>query len=139
MGNPVIIDTGPLIALLNGRDQRHTWAKSQIDLITDPLMTCEAVLSEVFFILRNNVPGGEESLCKMIDRGILMSEFCFKEHSHRVLEILQKHRDLPTSFADACLVCMVENLNKAKIFTLDRDFKIYRKHNRQIIPLLYPN
>ena len=139
MGNPVIIDTGPLIALLNGRDPHHTWAKSQIDLITDPLMTCEAVLSEAFFILRNNVPGGEERLFKMIDRGILMSEFCFKEHSHRVLEILQKYRDLPTSFADACLVCMVENLNKAKIFTLDRDFKIYRKHNRQIIPLLYPN
>jgi len=44
----------------------------------------------------------------------------------------------PLSIADACLVCMSELHDRARIFTLDSDFRTYRRHGRQVIPLIFP-
>lgn len=40
------------------------------------------------------------------------------------------------SLADACLVRMCEIIDHSIILTLDNDFQIYRKTNRQVIPVL---
>ncbi|WP_071783249.1 PIN domain-containing protein [Rubidibacter lacunae] len=47
-----ILDTGPLVALLNRRDRHHQWATLQWAEIEPPLLTCESVLSEALFLLR---------------------------------------------------------------------------------------
>ena len=43
------------------------------------------------------------------------------------------------SLADACLVRMAELIDDSVIFTVDSDFRTYRKHGRQIIPLITPH
>jgi predicted nucleic acid-binding protein len=74
----------------------------------------------------------------MIERGLLRSAFAFESHRSHVLAILRKYRDLPTSFADACLVAMAETDSQPRILTVDSDFKIYRKRNRRVLPLIFP-
>ena len=49
-----------------------------------------------------------------------------------------RYRDVPMSFADACLVRIVECTDNASIMTLDSDFRIYRQAGRRVIPLLIP-
>jgi predicted nucleic acid-binding protein len=55
-----------------------------------------------------------------------------------VLKLLEKYADVPMSFADACLVRMTETLNDPVLLTTDDDFRIYRRHGRQIIPCVLP-
>ena len=52
---------------------------------------------------------------------------------------MQRYGNVPMSFADACLVCMAEELPSSRVFTLDSDFQVYRRHARQMIPLLMPD
>ena len=47
----VVIDTGPLVAWLNRRDQHHRWSVQILDTVEVPLITCEPVLSEACFLL----------------------------------------------------------------------------------------
>jgi predicted nucleic acid-binding protein len=43
------------------------------------------------------------------------------------------------SIADACLVRLAERLTASPVLTLDRDFRVFRKHGRDIIPLVTPD
>jgi predicted nucleic acid-binding protein len=54
------------------------------------------------------------------------------------LKLLEKYADVPMSFADACLVRMTETLNDPTLLTTDADFRIYRRHGRQVIPCVFP-
>lgn len=51
---------------------------------------------------------------------------------------METYKNVPMSFADACLVCMVEQSPDSEVFTLDRDFTIYRQQRRRLIPLIAP-
>jgi hypothetical protein len=53
-----------------------------------------------------------------------------------VLNLLQKYSDVPMSLADACLVRMTETLPDPVILTTDSDFRIYRRHSRQMVPCM---
>lgn len=55
--DPVIVDAGPLVAFLSAADKHHEWAAEYLGRCEMPLITCEAVLSEVFFHLRKNAAG----------------------------------------------------------------------------------
>ncbi|MBT5927185.1 MAG: PIN domain-containing protein [Verrucomicrobia bacterium] len=135
----IIVDAGPLVALVNRRDRAHSWCVKQLGAFSDPLLTCDAVLSEAFFLLKRHTDGGELSLCEMIQRGLVKSCFKMSDASFRVPEILKKYVNLPASFADACLVAMAEMYEKPKVWTLDSDFRIYRKRDRRIIPTIALN
>jgi predicted nucleic acid-binding protein len=55
-----------------------------------------------------------------------------------LVDLLRKYADVPMSLADACLVCMAEFQSATTVFTLDSDFRLYRKRNRQVVPVLMP-
>jgi len=76
---------------------------------------------------------------EMIRRGLIRSSFSFSENEGRLLSIMKKYAKLPTSFADSCLVAMAEQYENAKVWTLDSDFRIYRKIDRRLIPLISPH
>jgi predicted nucleic acid-binding protein len=57
----------------------------------------------------------------------------------RVLKLMQKYADVPMSLADACLVRMSETLENPVVLTTDDDFRIYRRHGRQVVPCLTPS
>ncbi len=133
----VVADTGPLVAALRARDNDHAWARAQLSSLSDPLATCEAVLTEAFYLLQG-VAGGHERLAALVDRGAVEVRFDFQDERDSVLRLLRKYADTPMSFADACLVRMSELHRDSRIFTLDRDFEAYRRNGRERIPLLAP-
>jgi uncharacterized protein len=138
MNRLVILDTGPLVAFINGRDRYHEWSKLHWARFDPPLLTCEAVLSEACFLLKNN-EGGQAAVLELLRRGILRLPFKIDEHADQIKWLLQKYADVPMSLADACLVRMSEMYADSPVLTMDDDFRVYRKNKRQIIPILSPS
>lgn len=137
MARTVLIDTGALIAVLSKRDQHHDWARSNFESLTSPCLTCEAVLSECFFLL-GRTPSGKKVFSSLLERGIVAVDFSFRDQLGDTLRLIQQYRDTPMSFADACMVRMSELHPNSAVFTTDTDFKTYRRNGRQAIPLLAP-
>ncbi len=132
----VILDTGPLVAYLARNEQHSAWCSTQMATLKPPLYTCEAVLSEAQFLLQA-YPKGTDRLIALLRRSILNVSFSYAEHAERVNELMVKYADVPMSFADGCLVCMTEQ-TESTIFTLDSDFRIYRRRRNQPLQLVAP-
>jgi len=133
----ILADTGPLVAYVNQTDQHNRWAVATFGSFYEPLCTCEAVISEVLFLLRSadlNV----ETFLQLLERGAVKTTFSMEENRADVLNLLRKYADQPMSLADACLVRMAELNDHCQIFTTDRDFLVYRRKGRGVIPLLAP-
>ena len=137
MKRQVILDTGPLVAFINGRDRYHKWSVSQWAQIEPPLMTCEAVLSESCFLL-SDTGKGSLTVLELLKRGVLSLPFRIDDSFDQIKWLLKKHSNIPMALADAWLMRMSELYINSQVLTLDNDFKIYRKNKRQVIPLLTP-
>jgi len=137
MKGGLLVDTGPLVASINRRDRFHTWTKVQLAEMEPPIFTCEAVLAEACFLLRN-LPGGSRAVMEFLARRILEVPFRLEEHARPVANLLQKYADAPMSLADACLVRMSELREDSLVWTLDKHFRLYRRHGRQVVPTLMP-
>ncbi len=137
MRRQVILDTGPLVAFLNGKDRYHDWAVEQWGQIRPPLLTCEAVVSEACFLL-GRIRQGPRVVLELLHRQVLNLSFCLKDQVPAVATLLQKYDSIPMSLADACLVRMAEMSEGSPVLTLDAHFRVYRKNKRQMIPLLLP-
>jgi len=133
----VLIDTGPIVAVLVAKDQHHQWATEQFSLLLPPLFTCEAVLSEAQFLI-HNFGGDPVAVLDMIAKGVLNLAFAVEGELDRLRRLQQTYRNVPMSLADACLVRMAELHPRSRVFTIDSDFHIYRRHGRQMIPVLMP-
>ncbi len=134
----VIIDTGPLVALIDRRDRYHFWVKAELATIQPPLLSCEAVLSEAWFLLQR-VSNGRETLVKLLKSQQIIVPFQFNQEVESITELLTQYASVPVSLADACLVRMAEQYPKSFILTLDSDFQIYRKLKNQPIPVIMPD
>jgi len=136
-GTSVLVDAGPIVAYLNRRDRHHAWAVDCWQAIFDPLVTCEAVFSEAFFLL---VSEGldPDPLLVLLERGIIRFDFDLDDNRADLLRLLRKYADRRMSVADACLVRMAELNDRCQVFTTDRDFRVYRRKGRHVIPLLSP-
>jgi predicted nucleic acid-binding protein len=136
-GVKLLCDTGPLAAFFNRADQHHGWAGEQFDRILQPLLTCEAVVSETVFLLHEDGLSADP-VFEAIDRGKLVVQFSAEEHWPDLRRLVRKYENLPMSLADACLVRMAEVVGQCQVFTTDKHFRIYRRHGRHLIPLLAP-
>jgi uncharacterized protein len=132
-----IIDAGPLVAFLDRSDAHHGWVVEMLGSTNAPLVTCEAVLGEAFYLLRGMFGSADGLIGLLQDKQVTVA-FDARQNLARVLELMRKYADVPVSFADACLVAMSENLGSAPVFTLDSDFLVYRRHARERIPLVAP-
>lgn len=133
----VIGDTSAIVSVLRAREQYHDWAVATLREIPKPLVTCEAVIAEACFL----VGGGKGKTTVVLDQiaeGIIEIDFSLTDEIERVTELMSKYRSVPMSFADGCLVRMAEVLADSAVFTLDKDFLVYRKNVRQIIPVIMP-
>jgi predicted nucleic acid-binding protein len=136
MAASVLVDAAFLIALLSKRDTHHRWAAIQAPQFARPWNTCEAVLAEAFHVLG---AAGAPALRAMLQRRILLVAFDLGQHIQPVLKLMQKYADLPMSVADACLVRMTEAFSDSLILTTDTDFRLYRRHSRQVVPCRMPD
>ena len=133
----VLLDTGPLVAYLNRNDRHHAWAAECWNALFDPLWTCQAVLSEAVFLLQSDGADAEPIL-RLVERRIIRLDFVINDHRSDVFRLLRKYADQPMSTADACLVRMAELADSSQVFTTDKDFLVYRRKGRHVIPLLAP-
>ncbi len=136
MAASVLVDAGFVVALLSRRDTHHSWAVAQTPQLAPPWSTCEAALSEAFHLLGAR---GAPALRALLRRHAVRVAFDLAEHMESVLKLMQKYADVPMSLADACLVRMTEALSDSIILTTDADFRIYRRHSRQIVPCMTPD
>jgi predicted nucleic acid-binding protein len=133
----VIVDTGPIVALLDADDQQHAWVKAQFARLRPPLLTCEAVLTESSFLIARG--GGDVSApVQLVERGVLSIAQLFDAEAASIARLMRRYENVPISLADACLVRLVELTSQSTLFTLDSDFEIYRQKGRRLIPLLTP-
>lgn len=133
----MLADTGALVALLDRREKYHAWAEKQAEEMRPPLLTCEAVLAELCFLLAE-VPGGNAAVRHNLASGAWRLDFALEAEHARVFALMDTYANLPMSLADGCLVRMAELHGNATVFTLDRHFRIYRRNRRQVIPLILP-
>ena len=132
-----IVDTGPLVAFFDRSERHHLWSVERIEQVEAPLLVCEAVLAETFYLIAR-FPKAQDALFDLFQNGALAMAFRFEEHVAALHRLLRKYRDTPMSLADACVVRMAEIHENHSVLTLDSDFTVYRKHTSAPIPLLYP-
>jgi uncharacterized protein len=131
-----ICDTGPLVAYLNRRDPYHTWAVAVMKQVRPPMLTCEPVLTEAVYFLRED--GLEvDPLFRLLERGALRLQFDVSSHWPRIRTLMTRYGQM--DLADASIVVMSELHARSEVFTVDRrDFSIYRRNDRQVIDFVAP-
>jgi len=131
----VLLDTGPLVALLNRRERLHRRVKDVLPLLPSPLLTVEPVLAEAMFLLRS-VPKGPHAVMALVRDGLLRVPMALEPQAAEVDALMTRYATGPMSLADACLVRLVELMPDASVFTLDSDFSIYRARKNRVIQLI---
>jgi uncharacterized protein len=137
MKRQVLLDTGPLVALLDRGDHFHAWMKEIWATVEPPVLTCEAVMTEACFLLRS-LYGGKEAAISLLHRGIVQIPFDLSEEAQSIEELMKRYSSVPMALADACLVRMAELLVNSELLTLDSDFVIYRKNRNEAIATIMP-
>lgn len=129
-----IADTGFLVAFANRNDHYHTWAVRTAEGVTEPLLTCEAVLAETAFHLQS-VP----LVLSMVAEGLVEVAFDCRSQLEQLTVLADRYRDRHPDLADLCLIRMSEIYPRHSVITVDRtDFQIYRRNKREAIPLICP-
>jgi len=129
-----IADTGFLVAFGSLRDQHHDWAVELADRADEPLLTCEAVLAEAAFNLRNTA-----AVMRLLDDGLVRIAFNLDDHRVQIAELARRYADREPDLADLCVVRMSELHPRHDVITVDRaDFRVYRRNKREVIPLICP-
>lgn len=137
MARTVILDTGPLVALLCRQEALHPWTVEQFSALAPPLLTCEAVLAEADHLIRRTRQAAG-FVVELVNRGVLAVALDLGKEAGAVAGIQSKYRDRPASLADACLIRMTELHDGSRVMTFDDDFSVYRRYGRRVIPLLTP-
>lgn len=122
----ILVDTGPLVALFDPRDDAHARCTDLLRRVSEPLVTTAPVLTEAFHLL-DPASRGAAALREFVRRRGMGVWFLSDETLERAFELMSKYRDRPMDFADASLVAAAEALRTTTIFTIDRsDFRTYR-------------
>ena len=133
----LLVDTGPLVALLNRRDRHHVWVREILDTLEPPVFTCEAIVSEACFLL-SRIAGGQDAMLELLTGRVIEVDFQLTNELVAVRGLMRKFASVPMALADACLVRMSELDTSSVILTLDSDFRVYRRNRRQMIPTIMP-
>ena len=132
-----LLDTGPLVALLDSRDRHHRWAVETFAARPDAMVTCEAVLTEACFLVAR-WPAAVDEVFARIKEKVLQVESMTSE-ADAVHGLMRRYRNVPASYADACLIRLSELHPGAGLLTVDSDFRVYRRNGRRAIPVLMPS
>jgi predicted nucleic acid-binding protein len=126
----ILIDTGPLVALVEADDQHHEEYVDCLKSLREPLATVWPPLVEAWYLL-GDIPRGQEAVWEMLERGAVQLLRLDLADVPRMRELMSKYAERPMDLADAALVRVAERDGIRKIFTVDRgDFAVYRLHGR---------
>jgi predicted nucleic acid-binding protein len=127
----LLLDTGPLIALLDASERRHRDCTEFFAKWKGPVVTTEAVVTEAVYLLGSVDVDGTKAI-ELCLRGGADVEPWTLARARRTAELMRKYRDTPMDYADATLVALAEELGVGDVFTLDRrGFSAYRWKGRR--------
>ena len=128
-----IADTGFLVAFASSRDMHHEWAVSVAEQVTEPLLTCEAVLAETAFHLQD-----VGLVLEMIADGLIALSFDCNDHLPQLAAFAARYKDRKPDLADLCLIRMSEIYPKQSVITVEaEDFRVYLRNKREIISMIF--
>ncbi len=126
MSSGVLVDTGPIVAILSGADEYHEACTQQLRKMKGPLMTCWPVITEAAWLLRA-YPRAVGILLSSFDAGPFELASLGEADLSGIAVILHRYKDLGIQLADACLLHLANREGIETIFTLDRrDFGVLR-------------
>ena len=129
-----IADTGFVVAFLNARDEHHAWAVGLARQISEPLLTCEAVLTEAAYLLDDPA-----LVMEALGSGLLEVEFSLTANHAHLTGLAARFADQKPDLCDLCVVRMSELFPEHHVITTDRrDFAVYRRNKRDVIPVILP-
>jgi uncharacterized protein len=127
-----LVDTGPLVSILDRRDRDHARCVDAFRSVKQPLLTTWPVLTEAAYLLGFSRKA-QDALMEMIQRASIAVAALSVEDVPRMRMLMGKYRDVPMDLADASVVCAAERENIETVLTLDKDFTVYRLgRNRSI-------
>ncbi len=133
----VLVDTGPLVAIMAGTDQHHQACVETLHDLPAPLFSCWPVITEAAWLLRGHTGAVQRLLSSMAD-GFLELLPIQSAEAREIANLMEKYRGIRPQLADAALIYLAERDGFDIIFTLDRrDFSVYqagRKRAFRIIP-----
>ena len=133
----VLVDAGPLVALIDRDDQDHGRCVAALRSINGPMLTTWPAFTEAMHLLKKRTGWiGQDALWTLVGREDLMIEDLARSVSVRARELMTKYRDLPMDLADATLVAVAEARRMSRVFTLDAHFRIYRLNDRRHFKVL---
>ena len=134
--NPVLVDTGPLVAVIRAKDRDHQRCRRYMAGVRAPLLTTWPVLTEAAWLLRED-DRFVSALLKMVSGGRLQVDPLGPEAAGRIDSFLTKYADQKPQLADATLIYLANALNLDTVFTLDRrDFSVYRKDDDTVLKMV---
>ena len=134
----ILVDAGPLIAIIDRGEPDHRICVEALSSLTGPMLTTWPALTEAIYLLGR--AGGwpaQEALWKLLVRDDLQLVDLDQSLLRRTRALMKKYVDVPMDLADATLVAAAEKLKLNRILTLDSDFQIYRlagKRYFEVIP-----
>jgi len=135
--NRVLVDTGPLVAIMLRTDQHHKICVETLRNLPGPMFSCWPVITEAAWLLRGEA-GAVQQLLNSISEGLLEFLALQSAEAAQIAKLMERYKDLRPQLADAALVYLAERDDFDLIFTLDRrDFSVYqrgRKRAFRIVP-----
>jgi len=126
----ILIDAGPLVALVDADDQHHAKCVAALKELREPLATVWPPLVEAMYLLSDQ-PQAQDALWEMLERGAVLLLPLDSGDIPRIRELMRKYANRHMDLADAAILRVAEREHLRKIFTVDRrDFSVYRLHNR---------
>lgn len=122
----VLVDAGPLIALIDRGDQHHARCVETLKALREPLVSVWPAITEAMYLL-GPLWQAQAALWEMLESGAVELAPLDADDVPRMTALMGKYRDLPMDLADAALVRVAEREHIRQVFTLDqRDFRLYR-------------
>ena len=136
----IIVDTAPLIALIDrGQGEaHHRCVKTYRDLNRSMLTTWCCFTEAMYFLYQLRGWQAQNILWQFVEREALTLHSSTSQEQTRMKELMKKYQDVPMDLADASLVAAAETLNNKQIFTLDKDFFVYRLYGKEAFEVI-PN
>jgi uncharacterized protein len=132
----ILVDAGPLVALVDASDQHHRRCLTAFRSIREPLLSVWPALTEAMYLLLD-LPRGQAAVWEMIERRVVRIAPLGEDDVPRLRQLMEKYSDRPMDLADAALVCVAEREGLDSVFTVDEaDFRVYRLHERKSFRLL---
>lgn len=128
----ILVDAGPLVALIDRGEADHERCIEALASLTAPMVTTWPALTEAMYLVGSAGQWkAQEALWKLLERGDLQLVALDDPLQERTRDLMGKYRDTPMDLADASLVAVAEALDVTRVFTLDRDFRVFRWKGRR--------